>query len=307
MNQFNLEIDSSSARQILQFAMDIDIPIPKKWYKQSSYILSLKHAKLCGLEFDKNYFNEILIYIENKRKDIEYRDKMRGYLAFLENIITEEDNFIEQIEKVIFEYLPQKTSICAKVYLSVFQPQYAFTLDNDIVLNIASSFYEANVQKVFILIAHEIYHTGFSQYRKPALPELECKNKDELIQNIIWQIQNEGMATYIASHIWKLYPNVYIYDYELLSDPSRIIIAFNELRELFDKFQNDDIASIKKAIWDIGIVKRIFYVTGAYIAQIIEEKFGRERLIQTILNGPKDFIDIYLKAEQDKRFHFQIP
>jgi len=306
MNEFNVEIDPSSARQTLQFATDVDTRLPKDWYKHRSYSLALEHAKRYGLEFDKDSFNNALICIKDNRKNPKYRERMKGYLSFLESITAEQDSFMNQTQKVIFEYLPLKTSICAKIYLSVFQPQYAFTLDTDVVLNIAHSFYKASVPKLFVLVTHELYHVGFGQYQKDALPELECKNREELAQNIAWQIQNEGMATYVASYVWNTNPQVHIHDYELLSDSSCIAKAFRKLRDLLDELQTGDISSIKKSIWDIGIIERVFYVTGARMAQVIEEKLGQPRLIQTIVNGSQDFIEIYLQVEQNSKFRFLI-
>lgn len=307
MNKFNVEIDSSGARQILQFVMDVDTPLPEDWHKHPSYSLALEHAKRYGLEFDRDSFNNTLVGIKDKRKNPKYRERMNGYLSFLDSIIAEKDSSINQARKVIFEYLPPKTSISAKVYLAVFQPQYAFTLDTDVVLNIAHSFFDASIPKLFILVTHELYHVGFSQHQKDALPESECKNRQELAQNIAWQIQNEGMATYVASYVWKTNPQVHIHDYELLSDLSSIGEAFSNLRELLNMLRTGDVLSIRKSIWDIGVEERVFYVTGAHIAQVIEEKLGKPRLIQTVLHGPQDFIEVFLKVEQDHRFRFLIP
>jgi hypothetical protein len=45
--------------------------------------------------------------------------------------------------------------------------------------------------------------------------------------------------------------------------------------------------------WGKGITKRAFYVVGAYRAQQIEEKLGKEALVSAFPKTPSHFVKIY--------------
>lgn len=45
---------------------------------------------------------------------------------------------------------------------------------------------------------------------------------------------------------------------------------------------------------------RLWYITGAHMAQTIDEKLGRDTLIQTIINGADNFFEIYSRARQKR-------
>jgi hypothetical protein len=53
---------------------------------------------------------------------------------------------------------------------------------------------------------------------------------------------------------------------------------------------------LRDRIRQAGNTDRLYYVVGAHMARVIEERVGRLALVATITSGPKAFFDAYTAA-----------
>jgi TRAP-type uncharacterized transport system substrate-binding protein len=50
---------------------------------------------------------------------------------------------------------------------------------------------------------------------------------------------------------------------------------------------------LQKLSWDQGVMGRAYYVTGAHLCQVIDERKGRSALIDVYSKGPISIINLY--------------
>jgi hypothetical protein len=123
---------------------------------------------------------------------------------------------------------------------------------------------------------------------------IDVAGAEAATSNIEWQIQNEGMATYVA---YRARPNTLkMQDYELLDNPSEVKLRFQLIRELLQLARRSteaDAPTIAKRSWADGTDRRGYYVVGGFMSRRIDEVRGRASLVATIKEGPKAFLNAY--------------
>lgn len=50
---------------------------------------------------------------------------------------------------------------------------------------------------------------------------------------------------------------------------------------------------LDKRSWDMGVMERSYYVTGAHMCRVIEETSGKDVFKQTLVDGPRAFFETY--------------
>jgi hypothetical protein len=63
---------------------------------------------------------------------------------------------------------------------------------------------------------------------------------------------------------------------------------------------------LQDSLWIVGTTDRAFYVVGCYMAEIIDEKLGRDVLVETISKGPKSFLNTYNSLVEEKYLVFDL-
>jgi hypothetical protein len=115
-----------------------------------------------------------------------------------------------------------------------------------------------------------------------------------LLDHVLWQTQNEGMATYVA---FGMRPSTSeVTDYQLLERPAEVAARFDSLQLLIDECTaaNDGtLPALRDNIRKAGSTDRVYYVVGAYMAKMIEERMGRAALVRTVTAGPAAFFQEY--------------
>ena len=67
---------------------------------------------------------------------------------------------------------------------------------------------------------------------------------------------------------------------------------FKKIQFKFRKVNEND-KNLSTYSWDVGIMKRGYYVTGSYMCKVIEDELGCDKLAETIEYGPRFFIKTY--------------
>jgi tetratricopeptide (TPR) repeat protein len=166
----------------------------------------------------------------------------------------------------------------------------AFAYPGGILMNVNSPRFNGDPSVIMNIITHEVYHCGFANtiaYRT----EYELEN--EPLDFVLSFLLNEGMATYVSFSARDFFPNDFVPDYRMMQDPEQVRKNIEKVDNLFEQAVYISGDSIRKAAWQTGIIERSFYIAGGYMAWIIEQKRGREALVEAMCAGPLSFISLY--------------
>jgi hypothetical protein len=125
-----------------------------------------------------------------------------------------------------------------------------------------------------------------------------------VIYGIYGGLQNEGMATYVGYKGLKEFPrcrtDMLKDDYKLFENPEEINALLNKMNKLFKNALTLGGKELKDTLWQVGSIDRAYYVVGCFMARTIDEKLGRNALVETISSGPKSFLRTYNSLVEGK-------
>ena len=222
----------------------------------------------------------------------EMGNRINSALEFLEE---NSDLFAASINEVV-EYLPNDLQLECKLYTMV---GYDIGIESEgsAFLNIAHPFFEENPCELIFMSMHEVHHVGYI-HCNPIFSFSELKRLSDLRDAIRYSTHLEGLAVYAPLRKRVEAECIIHEDYSALMDEEiaeqRSIQYFDlvsEFEKLSDRAITDDDFEIFEPMSAKG--KRLWYVTGAYMAKMIDERLGRKELIDTIRQGPNSFFDLY--------------
>jgi hypothetical protein len=65
------------------------------------------------------------------------------------------------------------------------------------------------------------------------------------------------------------------------------------MRQLIEDVKQKPVDEVQDSAIQIGITERAYYVTGAHMAQTIEERLGKGAIVESVNTGPRHFVEIY--------------
>jgi hypothetical protein len=209
-------------------------------------------------------------------------------LVAAKSMIKKEKEFSEKAIPYLCSFLPKDCpDISTTIYFTTAIMASGFQSGNSIVI------YGANADKDNLLI-HELYHQGFDKC-KPR--RIESSSKDSMIYQIYNDIQNEGMATYVGYKALKEFPHcrtdMLKDDYKLFENHEELNALLSTMNDLFKKALTLGEKELKDSLWQVGSTDRAYYVVGCSMAATIDEKLGRDALVETISKGPQSFLRTY--------------
>jgi Putative zinc dependent peptidase (DUF5700) len=86
----------------------------------------------------------------------------------------------------------------------------------------------------------------------------------------------------------------------LFEDREELYELLKKMNEIFKKSVILEGKELKDSLWQVGSTDRAYYVVGCYMAKIIDEKLGRDTLVETISKGPGHFLSTYNLFEDEK-------
>ena len=206
-----------------------------------------------------------------------------------------------EISNHILSFLPSKDGYDVNIYIIALSVCTGCSMNDDIMVDIVAS-YKSNAAHLLNSMIHEAFHNGYG-YCNPNFVLLDSipKNKKTFLRKILIYLQNEGMATYAGYTTRKIIPlqfkkdepNLLSQDYSLLEDNSSVRKAISQVNYLIEKTNYMSLDSLDKVAWNLGVMQRSYYVTGAYISKTIEAKYGREHLAGLIKKDETVFIKEY--------------
>ncbi len=212
--------------------------------------------------------------------------------VFMENakkIINCKKEFLRNALPLLCSYLPADAELNVTVNFTAFIPSRAFALQ-DIVINVNADYWKNNVENILNALIHEIFHAGYSYCRDR---QTEERPQDERLYRMLDNLQSEGICTYVGYRAQSVFPAPDEKDYRLLDSKSQIGKSLKDLNEVFSKIGDLSKEELQKVVWEKCVMDRGYYVIGATMCRVIEEKKGRQRLIANLTEGPVSFVKLY--------------
>ncbi len=287
--------DFSSIEMIYFHSEEILADVNAFWETDSAYILAKEWHKSSGVPVRMEEWME---NIQKISKKIKKNSTKISTFDVIDELKASEKDFKNKAITHLASFLPTTTTeISTKIFLTAYTLPWAFAAKEHSVISITDIHYDDDSEYILNLIVHELFHIGYSKnikYRK------EQKLKDKTKHSLIAQLHNEGMATYVAYKFQNAYSaNGKEMDFKMLENMKIVKKKINIVNSVFVKAKNED-KDVLSVSWEKGIMKRAYYVVGAYMAKEIDEKLGREKLIETIEYGPRSFVSTYNSVVNDE-------
>ncbi len=219
--------------------------------------------------------------------------------VFTENaarIIEGKEEFLRKAVPHLCSYLPEEASLDITIYFTAFIPPRAFAM-GEIVINIAANYWKNNADNILNTLVHEIFHVGYSYCRDIRTEE---KLDNETLYGMLDNFQSEAVSTYVGYRALPLFPAPDEKDYKLLDDMAEVRRLLQDVNLVFSKVGVLTTEEIQKLAWEKCVIGRGYYVVGAYMCKVIEEKSGKEALIETLTKGPVSFVKLYNSLVEDE-------
>jgi tetratricopeptide (TPR) repeat protein len=291
----DIDFDASSAREIL-FQPETILGDPDGfWRSNPAYRLVAMWHKYSGEPIRRDRWLQSL----GKLADVpaEVRPQQPANLL-LTQLMEASDVFQRDAVPHICSFLPKESiNLDSTIHLTAKTHPRAFQIHEHIVLDITNRYYRGNADAIMNCLVHETFHIGYGNHQR-LRTELDLDNAT--INSMLNSLQNEGMATYVGYTAQHLFPAPDDRDYEMLERKRDVKIRRKKISALFDRAMSENPGDLGKASWRTGVKDRGYYVVGAYMAKMIDERLGRDALIATVEQGPRAFVRTYNEIADEK-------
>ena len=152
--------------------------------------------------------------------------KTQDFLKNTEKIIRGKNVFIVKALPHICSYLPDDAVLDICVYFTAYIPPRAFAM-GEIVINMTATYWNNNPDNILNTMVHELFHVGYSYCRD----QWDSASDDSLF-NILENIQNEGVCTYVAYKAEDIFPAPDEKDFQMLDSPSDVKHHIGEVQKI---------------------------------------------------------------------------
>ncbi|TXT53846.1 MAG: hypothetical protein BAJATHORv1_110038 [Candidatus Thorarchaeota archaeon] len=212
------------------------------------------------------------------------------------NFLEESNNELQEIFRRLKRYLPSTKSISCTLYAN-FGYDIGIVSEGSALINLGHSFFQEDHRELLYMSMHELHHAGYTHYN-PIFTLADLKKTSDLLSAVRYATHLEGLAVYAPMAIRLEQKGLSHEDYQALIDSKvrkeRVNEYFKTYRDLKDtpirELTSDDMEILEVMS---GRNKRLWYITGAHMAESIDKKLGRNQLVQTIVDGPESFFQAY--------------
>ena len=173
------------------------------------------------------------------------------------------------------------------------------TIAGNASINLAHPHYLQDRRELKYYSIHELHHAGFLQLKNNTMVDLNIHTYSEMTTLIEYYTHLEGMGTYAPFDIRQNEHALNAdHDYIVLQDTALMREQVKEYFTIYFYFKDNPQKTITDQDWEkISILsdkKRLWYTVGAKMAKTINEKLGREKLTNLMLEPSVNFIKAYL-------------
>ena len=306
---WSVDINTASIEKLLLQPEEILKNPDVFWKTDSAFILADGWHKGAGIPKDhKNYYNKWIDFLKNQSNLSKAEREQNFAFQQLKKLKSKVEYFDSMSIPLLNSFMPKNNlTFKTTVYITTKTLAFGFMHNGQVIIDILSPFYKNDIEKIYNTITHECFHIGYG-YNRYHRKEIELDNFF-IYNTMLDALQNEGIATYLGFLATDFFPVENHMDYVQLKDFARIQYHLDEINMLFAEAEVLPLDSLKKKSWKVGIDNRTYYVIGAYMAATIDSLLGREALVNTISEGPLNFLETYnnLVSSDKKIISFQRP
>jgi hypothetical protein len=220
----------------------------------------------------------------------------QDFMKMSQALIEGREDFVRKAIPHLCSYLPEEADLNVTIRLTAFIPPNAFAWQ-DIILNVTSPYWKGKVENIWNLLVHELFHAGYSYYREANEEE---EHADVTAYKMLQNMHSEGACNYVAYQALPLFPVSNNEDYEMLESQEDVERLLGVVNEAFSMVGEVDEDTLQKFVWEECVLGRAYYVVGSYMCRVLDEKGGRELLMDTLAEGPLSFLKHYNALVDEK-------
>lgn len=297
-SDWHIDFDASSAEAIILDPEAIVADFGKFWesdeaYKNVQWWHELRHQP-ADLERYKSRISN------HCNRPVEIRNQHPA-LLLTRQLLIEGEEFKAKAIPHVCSFLPKRDMVLTShIYFTAAVSQSGFAISDKedyLVISVTDPYWEGSKTTIQNAMVHELFHTGYNQslnhWRDADFPS-------ETARNLLTKLHSEGLATYVAYQAASIFPAPAEKDFRLLNDISEVKSRLRKLNRLFRIAQSLSSDQLRGESWKVGVEQRGYYVVGAFMAKTIDEKGGRDLLIETLTKGSGFFIQSYNRLTDNR-------
>ena len=301
-NKITMGIDASSLETIYLHPEKITADFEGFWTTDDAYQLVARIHRNNNLQIPMEEWKKKIIGID--RMPLEERKSNKGFIV-ARQILALEKKFRTEGIPHLKSFLPADTRGFSKmIYLTSEINFRCFMTNGNVVVNVNAGYFQGDAEGIMNSLVHEVFHIGygFNRYYR-----CEAPLEDEQRYFFLDALQNEGLATYVGYTARTIFKADHEKDYNMLDDEQEFEKALKKVNHLFTKALSPEGRNLKSESWQIGVTERAYYVLGGVMARTIDQKLGRDKLVDTIKKGPRSFVTLYNSLVPQKRKVVEFP
>ncbi|MHA2249043.1 MAG: DUF5700 domain-containing putative Zn-dependent protease [Candidatus Kariarchaeaceae archaeon] len=233
------------------------------------------------------------ILINTKNKGTAHLKKIESCVEYMKSHETDFQSSFEELQ----EYIPDKFILNCNLNLIVGY-DIGVVSEGNAYLNLGHPHFHEDKNELIYFAMHELHHVVFNHYHELYSFD-DLKTTKNLIDVVKYSTQLEGLGVYSPYARRKTNNHINHLDYQILEDKNRKEKSIREFFEIYiriNKLKERQLIETDLDIFDLmSGENRLWYVTGAHMAAVIDKTLGRKRLLGTILRGPDDFFETFEK------------
>jgi hypothetical protein len=234
------------------------------------------------------FWKQILKKLSKTENLIDY---VKANLTFIHN----ETDMFNKLLKELWNHFPEGTNLRSVLY-AILGYDIGIVSEGNALINLAHPDYHKNPQEIFFMSMHELHHVVYTAYNQ-MFDLSEINRTNQLCDVIKYYTHMEGLAIYSTLEQRKSANALNNRDYRLFLDDRarrrRVSMYFDILTDLEIRADSPLHEDDWKMVERMSDRDRLWYVTGAHMAEVIDKKLGHETLIETIRLGADDFFKSY--------------
>lgn len=289
-----IEFDFSSLEKIYLRPESVLADIDGFWLSDKAYWLTACWHKDVGTPVPPlGWVNVMKTFAGRPAREREALPILQQSASLLKN----KDQFLAFALPLLTSLLPRDgCDLSTTVFFTTAVEPNAFQKNFLIVLNLGAVSPHNREMAVFNTLVHELFHVGY--YRSECLmSEIPLNSAEEY--DLVYCLQNEGLATYAGYLAAEKYPDDPFRDLARLKTPADVRQAVSQVNSLMVDAASQPGDDFRKKLFQVGVQQRALYVAGGFMAKTIDERLGRRALALSMETGPRSFISSYNSLVED--------
>lgn len=243
----------------------------------------------------RNTTKSISLFWKQIMKDLSKKENLIDYVKHSLTFIHNETATFDKLLKELWKEFPDGTHLRSVLYTNLGY-DIGVVSEGCALINIGHEDFHKNPQELLFMSMHELHHVVYTAYNS-FFDLTQVHRYDQLSDVVKYCTHMEGLAVYSTLEPRKSANVLNNRDYQLFLDEKA---RKKRVSEYFDILTNLEVrgdAPLQEEDWHVlgrmSNRNRLWYVTGAHMAQLIDDKLGHETLIDTIRMGPDYFFKLY--------------